>query len=161
MVKMTEKRPEIRSWRRIALPASLVLNFFLIALIGGHLLRYQIDDVGPATSLLARALADAEASLSAPDAAAFGAVIRRDAPRYAEAGQQLADARDVLEHQIVAEPFNQAAVRQAFATWHASQNHFFDNFSSTLVEALAQVSPEGRQKLVVERRRMRTVFRVP
>jgi hypothetical protein len=158
---MNLQPPEIRTWRRFALPASVLLNLFLIALIGGHFLRHRADDVGPGAVSLPRILANAQASLSASDAAAFGAVMRRDAPHYLESARKLADARAQLERQVTAQQFNEPAARQAFALWQASANRFFDDIGSTLVEALAHVSPEGRQKLVANRRKAQQGFRTP
>jgi hypothetical protein len=63
--------------------------------------------------------------------------MRRDAPHYAEAAKQLAEARGAFERQIMEEPFNQDAVQQAFKTWHLSWDHFLDDFGQTLVDALA------------------------
>jgi uncharacterized membrane protein len=147
---MIEKRSRMSNWRRIALPFSIILNIFLIALIGGNLLRRDINERDAGGPVLARTLSNAEASLSASDAAAFGNVIRRDAPRYSEAAKQLAEARSELERQILADPFNKAAVKQALVAWRASREHFVGTFGDTLVDALAQVSPEGRQRLVIE-----------
>jgi hypothetical protein len=57
------------------------------------------------------------------------------------------------------EPYNADTVRQAFANWQTSWNKFLDAAAGTLVEALGQVSPEGRQRLVAERKKARV--RVP
>lgn len=135
------------------LAASLLLNLFLIALVAGHLVQRRLDEAGAAKSPLARALARAEASLPASDARAFGTVIRRDEPLYAGSARQLAQARRALARAIVAEPFDAQAARQALTAWQASWNHFLDDFRDPLIEALAQVSPRGRRRLVAERRR--------
>jgi uncharacterized membrane protein len=139
------------AWWRIALPASIILNLFLIALIGGHVLSRQRPEL-VAGSPLARAFASAEATLSPPDAAALGASIRHDAPGYLDAARQLAVARAELGHVIEADPYDPAQVRQALKVWQAAWNHFVDDFSNPLVGALGQVSPAGRRKLVQERR---------
>jgi uncharacterized membrane protein len=151
MSDVTEKTRETRGWRRIALPASIVLNLFLVAVIGGHVLHRRFTEATVQPPLM-RALARAEASLPPQDAARFGAVMRRDAPLYAEDRQHVIAARRALIGQITAEHFDQDAVRQAMATWQAAWNRFFADFGNTLVEALAQVSPEGRRKLIAERR---------
>ncbi|HTU56081.1 MAG TPA: periplasmic heavy metal sensor [Acetobacteraceae bacterium] len=151
---MEATRPARWNWSRIALAASLLVNLFLVALIGGHWLRSG-GGAADSQTPLARALARAEATLPPRDAAAFGAVIRRDAPRYEAAALRLREARRELGLQIAAEPFNQDGVRQALATWRTTWNSFFDDFSGTLVEALAQVSPQGRRKLVAERQAAR------
>lgn len=151
---MVERLRGIPNWRRLALPASVILNLFLVALIGGQVWHNRRSDAGFGTPL-AGALARAEAILPSQDAAAFGAVIKRDAPHYAEDWRQLRAARRELRRKITAEDFNQEQVRQALATWQTAWGRFFGDFSGTLIEALAQVSPEGRRKLVAERRAAR------
>lgn len=140
--------------RSVALAASIVLNLFLIALIAGHVWQARHMEAHGATPLV-RAFARAEAALPPRDAAAFAAIIRRDAPRYAEAARQLNEARQALGRTIAAADFNPDEVRRAFAAWQASFNRFFADFRDPLIEALAAVSPEGRRKLVAERRAQR------
>lgn len=138
-------------WRQIALPVSIVLNLFFAALIGGHI--WQVHRA--AMSLgepLALAIARAEARLPPRDGAAFAAVIKRDAPQYAGALHQFALARRRLAEDIVAPQYDAAKVRRALATWQTAWNSFFTDFGPTLVEALGQVSPHGRRKLINERR---------
>jgi uncharacterized membrane protein len=139
------------TWRRMGMSVSVVLNLFLIALIAGHLWqvrRYEALSGAP----LNRVLAEAEARLPPQDAAAFSAVVKRDTPQFTTAAQELADARLELGRQLTAEKFDQQATRQAFVVWRAAWNRFLGRFESTLVEALAQVSPEGRRELVKGRR---------
>lgn len=139
------------AWRRIALPASVILNLFLLAVIGGHIwhvrARAEIPGAGVA---LARALARADAILPADDAVAFGSVIRRDLPHFTGSVIEMRRARHELDRQIVAEPFNPAAARQALSATQTAWNHFLDDFGGTLIDALSQVSPDGRRKLVSE-----------
>lgn len=151
---MTGKGRGMPRWRRTALPASIVLNLFLAAVIGGHLLHIRAREAGGIMPM-ARVLANAEAALPPQDAAAFGAVIRRDAPRYAEAAQQLGEARQELNRQFTAEKFDPQAARRALAAWSTAWDRFLGDFGNTLVTALAEVSPEGRRKLVAERRGVR------
>jgi uncharacterized membrane protein len=155
-------RPVVPRWRRFALPASIVLNLFLAAVIGGHVLSVRRAEVAAgAGGPLARALASAEASLPPPDAAAFGATLRRDAPAYMDSARQLGAARVRLGREILAEPFDPVRVQQALAAWQAAWNRFVDDFSKPLVEALGQVSPEGRRKLLTERRSGRLTALAP
>jgi len=157
---MTETNKEKWSWRRIALPISIVLNLFLVAVIVGHMLHARsrvIVTGGP----LARALANAEAILPAPDAAKFGAVIRREAPLYRKAAEQLGEAREELDRQILAEQFDPEGMRRALAAWGMAWNHFLDEFGGPLAEALGDISLEGRRKLVNERRAERVKPSLP
>lgn len=144
---MTERPGEIPFRLRIALPVSLILNLFLVALVVGHALntRSRNDVVGTS---LARSISRAEALLPPKDAAAFGSIMRRDAAQYTQAAQQLNDARRELNRQLVAEPFDPEAARRALKGAETAWSHFLDDFSGTLIDGLAQVSPEGRRKLV-------------
>jgi succinate dehydrogenase/fumarate reductase flavoprotein subunit len=137
------------------------LNLFLVAIIGGHLFRHRGYDVGTGSPSLPRILANAQASLSPSDAATFGAVMRRDAARYVESARELADARAALERQIMAEPYDAAATKQAFNAWQTSGSRFLSDVSDPLIEALGKVSQEGRQKLVASRRKSQPGLRVP
>jgi Heavy-metal resistance len=138
-----------RNWQRIALPASIVLNLFLLALIGGHLWQSQRDQADASPSL-DRALANAEATLSPKDAAAFAMVLHGDAPRYVAAAQQ-----------ITAGVFTPAAVRQALAVWRAAWDRFLDEFSGPLIDAMAQLSPQGRRQLIAAGRSARPAISPP
>lgn len=140
-----QKRP----WSRIVLPASILLNLFLLAVIGGHLLqvRNRNDDL---RSPLTRAVLHAESILPKQDADAFGAVIRRDAPRFERSWAQLRMARQELNRQIASEPFDPAAARQSLRASQSAWDRFLDEFSNTLVDGLTQISPEGRRKLISE-----------
>jgi uncharacterized membrane protein len=144
-------KSKMPGWRRIALPVSIILNVFLIALIGGHVWQNQMRGERRGGPSLVRALANAESILSPQDAAAFGAVMRRDASHYVASWQKLLEARRALEDQLAAEHFDTPAAQQAWANWRDARDRFFDDLSNTLIEALAQTSPEGRRKLVTER----------
>ena len=148
---MTGKTRTMTRWHEIALPVSIVLNLFLIAVIGGHVLH---DRAPPLTGdmPLARALARAEASLPPRDASAFADVIRRDAPSFAKSRQEVIQAREELAQRVTAEKFDATAVQQALSKWREAWNAFFDEFRGPLIDALAQVSPEGRCELMAHRR---------
>ncbi len=144
----------------IALIASVVFNLFLVAVIAGHVLRVHTAPPRHGT-VLTRALANAEASLSPSDAAAFRAVMQSGAPKFSEQAAQIAQARQALDRQIEANPFDPDETRQALAAWRSAWSRFLDDFSNALVQALAKVSPDGRQKLVEQRREARVGFSAP
>lgn len=150
MTTMTDNSPAVVGRGRIALPVSLVLNVFLLALIGGHVWHNRLHGA-ISDRPLARALADVEATLSARDGAAFKTAILADQPRFAEAAKKSAEARVELVKQITADPFDPQAAQRALDNWRASWNVFMTDFDGPLVHALAQVSPEGRQKLIRQR----------
>jgi uncharacterized membrane protein len=147
MDPMTQDSPKPSLWRRIALPISIILNLFLVALIVGYVLYGQ----GASGVRFAFALANAETILPPKDAGAFRTVVRRDEANFIDARKQLREARQELVRQIGSDQFDQAATRQALANLMTSWNHFMDEFSPTLIEALSQVSPDGRRKLLAVR----------
>ncbi|CAH2601975.1 protein of unknown function [Rhodovastum atsumiense] len=152
---MTLPRHPAPRWRRFLLPASLLLNLFLVAVIVGQMARSGLAS-RPHPSLTG-ALAKVEALFSAQDAAAFRAVIRRDAPEFAGAARQMLEARQNLEHLVIADRYDPAAVREGVVIWRRAWNHFFDRFGDTLVDAMAQVSPEGRRRLIAARQRWNAI----
>jgi uncharacterized membrane protein len=143
----------IPGWRRAALPASIVLNLFLLAAIGGHLAQRRIVNRYRPKTLLSTTLADAQAVLPPAEAQTFAAVMDRDRPQIEDAARQLAAARRNTGASIEAEPFDAAAVKAALDDWRVRWNAFFDAFSGPLVEALSHVSVNGRRELVSARGR--------
>jgi uncharacterized membrane protein len=148
---MTVNRYQPPHWRRIVLPASIILNLFFAALVGGYLLYDRVPESNSG-SLLARALANAEAVLSPADAAALDAIIRRDGPHYANSADALTKAHQTLKKAILADPFDKEAARQALAEWRAARAGFAEDISDTLIDALARISPDGRRRLMSDRR---------
>lgn len=138
------------AWR-IALALSVILNLFLIAVIGGYVWRNRIVDIGGKPPFAA-ALARAEAGLSPEDAKAFDVAIRQGMPQYMAAAQRLRHARLAVRDQVVAEHFDPEKTRAALNDWQSAWNGFLGAFDDSLIKALAQVSPEGRRKLVAQRR---------
>ena len=146
---MAESAARPRDWRRIALPCSIVLNLFLLAVIGGHFYsRYA----GPPRdkTMLSRLLARVETALPADEAAAFKAVILRDQDKFFAARKELLAARQELMAQLTADPYSKAGMTQALKDWKAAWDGVSGEFSGTLVDALATLSPQGRRKLVAE-----------
>ena len=139
-----------RGWRRFVLPGSLLLNLFLVAVIGGRLFYGRAERLDGA-NMLSRLTTRAEAVLPADEAKAFKGVIARDAPRFAKPRQQRGGAGAELVRLVVADPYYKTAAGQALLAWKAAWDSFADDFSDTLVDALGQVSPEGRRKLIAGR----------
>ncbi len=144
--------------RRALLPASLILNLFLLAMIGGHLLRAEL---APGPSFLAHALQQAGRALGPRDAIVFRDTLRVEQPRFATAAAALAQSREKLADQILAPQLDPAATRAALLAWRADWLRFTDAFSGPLVDALAKVSPDGRRRLVAERRRDAPPLKAP
>jgi uncharacterized membrane protein len=137
---------------RLALPLSVILNLFLLAVIAGHFLRHEFHRAGPAAaaSPLVR-LARVESELDPRDAARFEAAIGRGGVGLAAAAQRMAASRRALLRQLVAEPFDARGARQALDTWRISWNAFMTQLSGPLIDALSSISPAGRRLLVKDR----------
>jgi len=154
---LTEQNQTVSRWQRIALPASLILNLFLVAVIGGHWWQTHRNAASGRMSVT-RALRHAEAIMAPQDAAVFGAVMRRDEPRYMDAVRQLREARQQLWADITADRFDKDEVARGLAAWQTAYDGFLHDISGPLVEALGQVSADGRRKLIAERRVARDAF---
>jgi uncharacterized membrane protein len=150
MMERAETQSAAIGWRRVVLPASIVLNLFLAALVVGHLLRPDVAMRREATPL-SQAIAQAVSSLSPGDAAAFCAVLQQDAPHYLGAAKQLAEARLNLERQITTEPFDPVSVTAALTLWQAQWNRFTNGIAPAIVDALGQLSPDGRRRIIAAR----------
>ena len=143
--------------RRIALSASIALNLFFVAVIGGYLLRPTFL-ARPSGGPMGRAVAAVESQLDDADATAFEAIVQRDKPRNAEAERALVASRDALETDLASEPFNPAKAKVAVANTREALDHIIDSFSATVIDALNHLSPAGRKKLVELRRERLEAF---
>ena len=132
----------------VALRASIVLNLFLAAIIGGHVLRKEIIARQLPPELIGRVLY-VESRLSPEDARTFRRIMSRDAPTYTAAAAELKKARREINRRVTAEPFDRTAVNEAIVLWGTDWNHFLLAFSHPLVDALAHISPDGRRSLVL------------
>lgn len=149
---MTGERGRLPKGWRVVLFASLALNLFLVAFTTGRLLHSGIHGHRTGGSL-ARALTNSGASLSGTDATTFNAIVQRDAARYTEAAQNLTKSRKELRHQIAADPFDPVATKQAYTRWQKDLNVYIDDVGDTFIEALTQISPQGRRKVLEQRER--------
>ncbi|GBQ27263.1 periplasmic heavy metal sensor [Gluconacetobacter sacchari] len=130
--------------RRWLVVGSLLLNLFLVAVVGGQYLRHRQGNA----PVLMRVLQHMTSRLDARDAEAFRTVLRQEAPRYAQAQENLARARAEIDRQLLAPHFDPEATRAAMQQWRAAWNVFVGTFSDALVEALGRLSPQGRRALV-------------
>lgn len=130
--------------RRWLLICSLVLNLFLVAVVSGQHLRHRESHV----PVLGRVLRHVTSRLDAQDAKAFRSVLHQEAPHYAQAQENLVRARAEIDRQLLAPHFDQVATRAAMREWQDAWDVFVGTFSDALVEAMGQLSPEGRRALV-------------
>ncbi|MCB8881898.1 periplasmic heavy metal sensor [Acidisoma cellulosilytica] len=146
---MVLRTPPCWTRAKIALSVSVIINLFLVALIGSHI--WRVESQRRFDNPLAQALATAEHSLPPKDAKTFRQVIKSESSVFAGSAQRLASARHAVGQAISAEPYDPAAVSQSLNNWRSDWNQFFDVFRGPLVDALGAVSPEGRRKLIADR----------
>ena len=148
-----------RTWMRIALPISLVLNMFLLAFLGGQMLR-AAPEAPRGDDPLARILAVAEATLPASDARLFRQTLLKEEPRYARAVRKVTEARQEMLKQMSADPYDPVATLAALSAMQSAWTEFMDAIGGPLVDAIGQISPEGRRTVVADQK-AKGILRVP
>ena len=148
---MVQTQDGTRKWLRIALPISLVLNMFLLAFVGGQMLR-ATPEVPRGDDPLARILAVAEATLPASDARSFRETLLKEEPRYARAVRKVTEARQEMLKQMSADPYDPVATLAALSAMQSAWTEFMDAIGGPLVDAIGQISPEGRRTVVADQK---------
>lgn len=156
---MVQTQDGTRKWLRIALPISLVLNMFLLAFVGGQMLR-ATPEVPRGDDPLARILAVAEATLPASDARSFRETLLKEEPRYARAVRKVTEARREMLKQMSADPYDPVATLAALSAMQSAWTEFMDAIGGPLVDAIGQISPEGRRTVVADQK-AKGILRVP
>ena len=156
---MVQTQDGTRKWLRIALPLSLVLNMFLLAFLGGQMLR-ATPEVPRGDDPLARNLAVAEATLPASDARSFRETLLKEEPRYARAVRKVTEARQEMLKQMSADPYDPVATLAALSATQSAWTEFMDAIGGPLVDAIGQISPEGRRTVVADQK-AKGILRVP
>lgn len=155
---MVQKQVGTRKWLRIALPLSLVLNMFLLAFLGAN----AACDTGGSKGVdpLARILAVAEATLSASDFKSFRQTLLQEEPRYARAVKNVTQARQEMLKQISSDQYDPVATLTALSATQSAWTEFMDAIGGPLVDAIGQISPEGRRKVLGDQN-AKGILRVP
>ena len=156
---MVQTQDGTRKWLRIALPISLVLNMFLLAFVGGQMLR-ATPEVPRRDDPLARILAVAEATLPASDARSCRETLLKEEPRYARAVRKVTEARQEMLKQMSADPYDPVATLAALSAMQSAWTEFMDAIGGPLVDAIGQISPEGRRTVVADQK-AKGILRVP
>ncbi|RCI80121.1 hypothetical protein DNK03_00570 [Brucella anthropi] len=148
---MVQRHDGIRKWLRIALPVSLVLNMFLLAFLGGQVLR-ATPEVPRGDDPLTRILAVADATLPASDAKSFRQTLLKEEPRYAQAVRRVTQARQEMLKQLSADPYDPVATLAALNATQSAWTEFMDAVGGPLVDAIGEISPEGRRRVVADQK---------
>lgn len=109
---------------------------------------------------LVRILAVAEATLPPSDAKLFRQTLLRDEPRYAQAVKRLTQARQELLKQISADPYDPVTTLTALSAMQSAWTDFMDSIGRPLVDAIGEISQEGRRKVVTDQKE-KGMLRVP
>jgi uncharacterized membrane protein len=91
-----------------------------------------------------------ERVLGEGDRETFHAVMEANRPRYEAAQQAVRQARPLVSRAIGAEPFSEAALRDAMAAGRERWRAFSEIYEDSLVRATAAISPEGRHRLLAD-----------
>lgn len=149
---MVSEAPPRRPWITILLIASLGLNVFLGGLLAGHwfagpqaVVFGQPRSPGASPS---RMITDRmAAALPAEDRPRFEAVMAKHRPTVAEAAARFHEAREKVRDVLAKEPFDRAALDQAFAEQREGNAALQIAIQSSISEAAASLTPEARQRL--------------
>ena len=109
---------------------------------------------------LARILAVAEATLPASDARSFRETLLKEEPRYARAVRKVTEARQEMLKQMSADPYDPVATLAALSAMQSAWTEFMDAIGGPLVDAIGQISPEGRRKVLGDQN-AKGILRVP
>ncbi|MFN3320068.1 MAG: periplasmic heavy metal sensor [Allorhizobium sp.] len=148
-----------RNWLRITLALSLVLNMFFLAFLGGQMLR-PVPDIPRSADPLARLLAVAQATLPPSDAKLFREALLKEEPRYAQAVKRFTQAREEALNQISANPYDPVSTLMALSAMQSAWAEFMDTISGPVVDAIGEVSTEGRRRAVADQK-ARGIQRMP
>ena len=131
--------------RRLALGlwVSLGVNVFLATLIGAHLLHRPAPrlEMGLLSERVIRGLPE-------QDAGRVTAIMARERPRFRASRERLNAARDSLASAITRLPYDPVLVSQRLEEFRQRWQELSDRFAEVLLPVLADLSPEGRAKLV-------------
>jgi uncharacterized membrane protein len=138
-----------RRARGLLFGGSLALNVFLLALVGTHLFGPMLAPLltsgraGGEEGPLGRMIA----ALPAGDAQRFRAVLDRERPAYQPEREAARVAHRALAEAVAKKPYDRAVVQQAIQGWHESSRHYAARIDQALLDALDEVSDEGRARL--------------
>jgi uncharacterized membrane protein len=133
-------------WRTRLLFLSFALNLIVIPMIAGRFVMHRPAlPPGPTRpEVVVERLAH---ELPADDAARLRAAMKPHLPDIEVARARMEAARATMSRAIGQTPFDEAAVRTAMRTWQTAWMAWSDDLGSAMLAALAELSPEGRQRL--------------
>lgn len=132
-------------WRTRLLFLSVAVNLFTIPVIaGGWLPHRHPHPSGPRSEVVIRRMAR---ELPSGDAGRFRAAMERHVPEIETARARMDAARAAMLRTIAASSYDEESVRQAMKSWQAAWMAWSDQLELSMLAALAELSPEGRQKL--------------
>ena len=84
----------------------------------------------------------------------------KEEPRYAQAVTKVIQARQEMLKQMSADPYDPVATLTALSAMQSAWTEFMDAIGGPLVDAIGQLSPEGRRGVVADQK-AKGILRVP
>jgi uncharacterized membrane protein len=133
-------------WRTRLLFLSFALNLIAIPMIAGRFVMHRPPlPQGPTRpEVIVERMAH---ELPAEDAARLRAAMEPHLPDIDAARARMEAARAAMSRAIGQTPFDEAAVRAAMHTWQTAWMAWSDDLGTAMLAALAELSPEGRERL--------------
>ena len=140
----------LEPWRTRLLYLSLGINLFAMGLIAAPHVWHRRMPGPPSFDMLVERMAH---DLPDADAAAFRLAMARERPWYEQGRQRMLEARGAVAAKVAAEPFDAATTRASLQTMQDRIRESMARFDESLVDAVAQLSPEARVRLADTMRR--------
>lgn len=134
----------LEPWRSRLLWTSLGLNLFAAAIIAAPRIWHRRPPGPPSFDMIIDRVAS---SLPATDLDAFRAAMNRSRPDFDTGRLHLAEVRAQVARTLGNPAFDPAAARAALHDMRQQLQAGSEQFDEHLVNALANVSPQGRAKL--------------
>lgn len=133
-------------WRTRLLFLSFALNLITIPMIGARFVMHRpaLPPGPPHPEVMIERLAH---ELPPDDAGRLRLAMQQHLPDIEVARAKMMVARAAMSRAIGQSPFDEAAVRTAMQTWQSAWMTWSDDLGAAMLAALADLSPEGRQRL--------------
>ncbi|MBO1325747.1 periplasmic heavy metal sensor [Acetobacter sp. TBRC 12305] len=132
-------------WRGLFV-LSVLLNLFFVALNIGHHFEHHPDGPPP-FGVMTHMFQHVGSRLSPADAQIFQTMMQQEGSRYTQAREELMSAQDDLNRLLLDPNFDAGAVHAAMLRRQAAWDSFVGGFNNALVDAMNQMTPQGRRSV--------------
>lgn len=133
-------------WRTRLLLVSFAVNLIAVPMIGTRMFLHRppLPPGPPRPEVMVERLAH---ELPPEDAVRFRAAMEQRVPDIEVSRARMEAARAAMSRAIGRSPFDEGAVRAAMRTWQSAWVAWSDDLGAAMLAALADLSPEGRDRL--------------